>query len=246
MKTTPIAIPAALCLLAAASAAPLGAGAEPRLDAGGKTLVVPDGLAAKGVVYYVVPGKPGADADQTRFTNNPPSKKAPRMATFTGQSNAAVGYVVASTGDPATLLSGEFLLPASSLDTGIKRRNKHLSQEQWLSIERHPNIVFSLQGVRSLTADKSQSSFTTYKGEIFGDMTVKGVTRSFAFPASITVMPQSDRTRAVAPGDLLAIRAAYTIKLSDFGVDNGIIGKQVADNIAIEQFLVLSTHKPAP
>jgi len=232
-------------------AAVLGAGAanawaaDPQPTDDGKTLVVPAADASKGTVYYVVPGKPGAKSDQTRFTNTPPSDKAPKLAWFTGLSNGAIGYVVASTDESQNLVAGEFLLPVKSLDTGIKTRNRHLSQKSWLDFKHFSKIVFSLHGVRNVKEQSSKAGAKTYSGEIFGDMTIKGVTKEFSFPATITFMPESDATRAMAKGDLLAIRAQYSVSLSDFGVSNGIIGDKVANDITLEQFLIFSTEKPS-
>lgn len=209
----------------------------PRRTDNGKTLVVPAEQAAKGTVYYVVPGKPGANADQTRFTNTPPNKKhAKSIAAFTGFSNATVGYVVASSGDPQRLVAGEFILPVDSLDTGIRLRNKHLGKKLWLDKESHPDIHFSLKGVRGLKPADSGAGADSSTGVIFGQMTIHGVTKDFSFPATISVRPADN---------LIAIRTHYAVPLADFDVSNGIIGNKVANKIVVEQFLILSTEKPS-
>jgi len=230
-------------MLLAVAAAGLIAAAAPAQDdwpqrtEDGKTLVVPDEIAAMGTVYYVVPGKPGPDQDQTRFTNTPPEhKKAKPVDAFTGFSNDVVGYVVASTGDPQNLLAGEFLLPVESLDTGIKLRNKHLGQKTWLYKKKFPEIRFSLKGVRDLAPAGTQNGAERYTGEIFGEMTIRGETREFSFPATIAVRSQNG---------MIAILTQYPVVLKDFGVDNGIIGEKVAEEIRVEQFLILSTAKPS-
>ena len=229
-------------LLAGGAVALLGAAAHaqndwPQRSDDGKTLVVPADQAAKGTVYYAIPGKPVPNADQTRFTNTPPnSKKAKPVDSFTGFSNEIVGYVVTSTGDPQNIIAGEFLLPVDSLDTGIKLRNKHLGTKQWLYKKKNPEIRFSLQGVRDLTSNGSRNGADTYTGEIFGRLTLRGETRDFSFPATIAVRPQNG---------MIAIRTQYPVTLKDFGVDNGIIGKKVAEQIHVEQFLILSTNKPS-
>ncbi len=209
----------------------------PQRDASGKTLVVPAEHAAKGAVYYLVPGKPGPDADQTRFTNNPPdTKQAKPVDAFTGFSNEAVGYIVTSSGDPQNIIAGEFLLPVESMDTGIKGRNNHLKNKTWLDAKKHPDIRFSLAGVRNLRPAGTAGGAPSYTAELHGKMTLHGVTKDFAFPATIMVRPNED---------LIAIRAQYPVTLADFDVANNIIGKKVAGEIVVEQFFILSPKKPS-
>src|SRR5690606_37734051 len=95
---------------------------------------------------------------------------------------------------------------------------------------------------------REDSWFKTYDATLLGDMTVRGTTRQMRIPARLTFMPESDRTRARAPGDLLAIRAQYPIKLSDFDIavgDKAIESGMVADEMTIDTFLLLTTFDPA-
>ncbi|RMD61034.1 MAG: YceI family protein [Planctomycetota bacterium] len=199
----------------------------------------PAEVAAKGTVFYVVPGKPGENIDQTRFTNTPPKSKK-KVDFFTGFTNAIIGYAVSeSEGEPAKLVAGEFHLPVKSLDTGIKGRNRHLQQKNWLWAKKHPEIVFTIKRTENIRPKSGAAGGKAFDATIVGDMTIRGQTKEMAIPAEIAIIDGGDK------GQLMRIRATYSVKLSDFGVKNGIIGKRVADDIAIEQYLVLSTKKPA-
>lgn len=238
--------PVVLALSLALIAPSVSVSAQPQRTPDGKTLVAPAAHASKGTIYYLVPGKPGPNSDQTRFTNYPPEgKKVKPIDAFTGFSNGAIGYIVASPDNPQSVVAGEFLLPVESLDTGVKLRNKHLAGSDWLDSDKHPDIHVSLAGIRDLTRDESQEDPNTYKGEIFGSMTISGVQRDFSFPATIRLLPESERTRSIARGDLLAIETQYDVKLSDFQINNKVIGQRVADTIVVEQFLIFSTNKPS-
>lgn len=205
----------------------------------GQVLEPPAEVAAKGTVFYVVPGKPGENIDQTRFTNTPPNSKK-KVDFFTGYTNAIVGYAVSeSAGEPANLVAGEFHLPVKSLDTGIKGRNRHLQQKNWLWAKKHPNIVFRIKRTENIRPKAGAASGKAFDATIIGDMTIRGQTKEMALPVEIALIDGGDK------GQLMRIRARYSVKLSDFGVKNGVIGKRVADEIAIEQYLVLSTKKPA-
>lgn len=201
--------------------------------ANAQSVNIPAEVAAKGIGYYVVPGKPGANIDQTRFTNRPPKSKK-KIDSFTGFTNSITGYaVVDSSGEPANLVAGEFHLPVKSLDTGVKGRNKHLTQRLWLNAKKFPVILFKIKSTRNITL----TGDNTYKAELVGDITMHGVTKEMVLPVEIAALTAGDK------GDLLRIRANYAVTLSDFGVKNGIIGKKVAKNIMLEQYIVLSTKK---
>ena len=206
------------------------AGAADRA-ASGASLVVPAAHADLGVVYHVQPGK---DA-QVTFTSDAP------LEHIKGVSNQLVGYAVAGPADrPAALQAGVFLLPVASMDTGIPLRNEHMQGERWLDAGSHPDIVFSITATKDDTLVKSGDGFTTYTVTLVGDMTIKGMTMEMAIPARLTFMAESDRTKARANGDLLALRCEYTIELAEFDVNGGGAGK-VADVIELDQALFFST-----
>ena len=83
--------------------------------------------------------------------------------------------------------------------------------------------------------------------DVIGDMTIKGVTREMSIPATVTRMPESDKTKVRFPGDLLAVRCSYPIVLSGFGIgvdDPGIEAGKVASDLVLETRLFLSTASP--
>jgi hypothetical protein len=61
-------------------------------------------------------------------------------------------------------------------------------------------------------------------------------------PGRLTYLQESDLTKTKLPGDLLAARANFDVKLSDFGVTGpkgmGIIGTKVGETISVEASLV--------
>lgn len=221
----------------------IGAGAAlaetaPRTEKG-QTLVVPEAQAAAGKVYFVLPGKDG----QITFTSDAPFEH------IKGTSNRVIGYAIAPTdaSQAGALISGEFVLPVASMQTGIPMRDEHLQSEAWLHAEAHPDITFTLKEVKDADIAKQESGFTTWAVTLVGDMTIHGVTRPMSVPARITSMPESEKTRARAKGDLLAIRCEYAVKLSDFGVAVGspaMDSGKVSDEIQLDTFLLLSTVSP--
>lgn len=223
------ALVAALTLTAAA-APPFA-----KANTSGDSLAVPADQASKGTVYYALPGRDR----QVYFETNAP------LENIKGQSNRVIGYVVAGDGSsPARLQGGEWHLPIKSMRTGIAMRDKHMAGKDWLDAEASPDIVFQIDKVQDITPGKASSSFASYKVTLVGDMTLHGVTRPMSIPATLTFLQASDKTARVASGDLLAIKAKYTVKLSDFGVSHPVIGKKVADTIELNTVLYMSTIPP--
>ncbi len=224
-------------LLAALSLGVIAAGsgvalAEADKNEAGNGLIVPPKHQSLGTVYHVHKGR---DAQITFLSEAP-------LEDIKGVSNQVIGYgVLDKSGSTPRLAAGEFHLPIASMDTGIPLRNEHMQGSRWLNASEHPDIVFAVAESRNVRKVKEQASFTSYEMTLVGDMTIKGVTREMQVPATIVLMPESERTRSRAPGDLMAIRASYTITLADFGIEDPIVGDKLANTIEIDTRLFLST-----
>lgn len=225
----------ACAVLAAGSAA--GQGAIPVAPArdDGKTLVVPDADFSKGAVYYAI-----TDRDrQIYFESNAP------LENIKGQSNKVIGYAVVSGDKPGTLVVGEWHLPVASMKTGIELRDEHLAGGDWLNAKKHPDIVVQVREMRGVNETKRSSAFTTYTGTLVADLSMHGVTRTIEIPGvTVTTMPSSEGTRRVAKGDLLAVRANFTVTLADYDVSHPVIGEKVAKEVEIDVSLFLSSNPP--
>lgn len=208
--------------------------AEPAPD--GKTLVVPDEVAAKGTVYHTLSGRDR----QIHFSSDAPLEK------IKGQSNQVIGYAVAGpSGSPAKLQAGEWHLPVESMKTGIPLRDEHLASKDWLDAASHPNIVFQIERVEDVRVVREADAFTTYEATLIGEVTIRGVTRPTTAPkATITFLPASDSTARIAKGDLMAIRAKLQATLSAHNVSHPTVGNKVSDTVDIDVALYLSTVKP--
>ncbi|MFG0274393.1 MAG: YceI family protein [Phycisphaerales bacterium] len=229
--TTRLAILLAACALTPALApafaqqAPSDAPARTSLEATAEQ-------AARGEVYRVVPA--GDDA-QIAFTSDAPLER------FVGESHSARGFAVV--GGLTDLVAGAFAVPVTTITTGIPLRDEHLASDRWLHADRHPDIRFTLATTRGFTEIRTDHRYTTLVGDLVGDLTIAGVTRELIAPATLVFMPESDITRAEAPGDLIAIRAAFDVRLDDFGVGASDPARRtgaVAETIRVQVRLLLS------
>jgi polyisoprenoid-binding protein YceI len=202
-----------------------------RKSPSGKSLIVPDAHQKLGTIYHCLPDR----ERQVYFTSDAPVEK------IRGQSNQVVGYCIAGKDNAAAIQAGEWHLPVKSIRTGNSTRDKHLTQKNWLDAESHPDVVFVLKQVKDLRAEKDR----TYAATLVGEMTIHGVTKPITIEgATIAPLPASAATQKTAKGDLMAIRAKYPIRLSEFGVENTIIGRKVAEELSLDTTLYMSTVKP--
>lgn len=188
--------------------------------------------ASLGQVYRVLP--PGR-TPHIAFVSEAPLER------FVGECEIASGYaVVRGLADLAALVVAA---PVEGITTGIPMRDEHLASGRWLDAGEHPNIVFRLAAARGLTEINAERRFTTLVGDLVGDLTIAGVTCEIVAPATLVFMPESDATRAEAPGNLLAVRAAFDVRLDDFSIGAGDPARRtgaVAETIRVQVRLLLS------
>lgn len=202
----------------------------------GTSLVVADSHRALGTVYHCTPGT----TKQVSFSS------VALNAKFEGHSSGVIGYAVAGPEQsPAALRAGVWAMPVKSLDSGNKLRDKHTAGPDWLDAAKHPDLTFVLTEVRDARLHKETTAGKSYTATLVGDMTIHGTTRQITIPDAMLAFA-SGSEKSAAKGNLLAIRCKYTVKLSDYGISNDYTTKlkSVADEIGIDQSLVMSTVPP--
>lgn len=147
----------------------------------------------------------------------------------TGISNAVSGKVTFNVSDIKTL-KGAISIPVSSLDTGIELRNEHLASPNWMDAESYPNITFEIISVSDVKVEADNK----LTAKVIGDFTAHGVTKQVVADATITYLVESEQTKQRAPGDLLGVQASFNVTLSDYDIDNMLIGQKVAEEVKID------------
>ena len=156
----------------------------------------------------------------------------------TGLSNDVKGTITFDVGDVSTL-KGSISISTASLKTGIDLRDGHLQSENWLDAESYPEITFvikNVSNVKSLEDNKLEV-------KVVGDFTTHGVTKEVIADITMTFLDESEQTKKKAPGDLLGVEAKFSIVLSDYEVDNMVLGSKVSDSIEITVTMVGSNTK---
>lgn len=173
-----------------------------------------------------------AGRNQTSFFSTTP------LEDITGLSGGVQGSVSFNVTDIKTL-KGKLTVPVASIKTGIDLRDEHMRSAGWLDSEKYPEITFEIKKV----SDVKVVADNKVTAKVTGNYTMKGVTKEVTAGATLTYLDESDQTKSRAPGDLLGVQAKFNVKLSDYGVNNKVVGQKVSENIEVSVNIVGSNAK---
>jgi polyisoprenoid-binding protein YceI len=157
---------------------------------------------------------------------------------ITGLSNSVKGTVTFNVNDIKTL-KGTIIVPVASIKTGIDMRDEHMKGAGWLNAESYPDISFEIKKV----SDVKSEADNKLTAKVDGNFTLHGVTKSVVADVTLTYLDANDQTKMRAPGDLLGVNAKFSIKLSEYGVKNQLVGQKVSENIDVSVNMVGSNAK---
>ena len=170
--------------------------------------------------------------NQVKFFSTTP------LEDITGISNAVKGKVTLNVGDIKNM-KGSISIPVSSIKTAIDLRDEHLRSENWMDAENYPDISFVIKSV----GDVKIAADNKLEAKVTGDFTAHGVTKEVVADVSLTYLDASEQTKQYAPGDILGVQAKFNITLSDFEVENMVVGQKVSESIEITATLRGSNAK---
>jgi len=147
----------------------------------------------------------------------------------TGTTNSISGKVSFDPANFAKTLKGKITVKVTSINTGIELRNTHMKSANWLNAEKYPDITFDIFSV----SDVKHAGDNKLEFKVKGNFTFHGVTKEITVDAEAAYLEENDQTQKRTPGDLLGVRAKFNVKLSDYGVENQVIGNKVAENIEV-------------
>lgn len=159
------------------------------------------------------------------------------LESMSGTANGVTGTVVFDPANPAAT-TGKINVAADSLRLPNSRMQEHLHSAQWIDVATHPEISFE---VARLSNVKTSGAETTAVAT--GRFTLRGITKEITVPVRITHLPDAlGRRQPNAKGDLLVIRAEFSINRDDFGIQPG----QRLDTVGTEIKLSLAIAGAAP
>jgi polyisoprenoid-binding protein YceI len=112
-----------------------------------------------------------------------------------------------------------------SIDTGINKRDNHLRSPEFFNVEKYPEITFKSRSVKQ-TGPQA--------GDILGDLTMHGVTRTITLHVKLLTSPNdAKQTRWAVTTDSLN-RRDFNLMFSQAAETMSGIGQSVAIKIEIE------------
>ena len=173
-----------------------------------------------------------AGRNQTTFFSTTP------LEDITGLSGDVKGSVTLNVNDVKTL-KGKVTVSVASIKTGIDLRDEHMRDAGWLDAAKYPEISFEIKKV----SDVKSVADNKLTAKVTGNYTMRGVTKEVTTDATLTYLDESDQTKMRAAGDLLGVQAKFNVKLSDYGVNNKVVGQKVSENIEVSVNVVGSNAK---
>lgn len=131
-----------------------------------------------------------------------------------------------------TKSSVSVVIKATSIDTGIEGRDRHLRNADFFDVEKYPEITFKSERI-----EKKGKQFIAH-----GPLTMHGVTKQIALPFTITGTFKNPNTNKISVG----YSAKMVVNRRDFGInysrqDNPTF---IGDNITVEIELVTRALDP--
>jgi len=115
--------------------------------------------------------------------------------------------------------STDVTIQAASIDTGNEDRDKHLRNEDFFDVEKHPTLSFKS------TAWK-QTGEKTF--DVTGDFTLRGVTKPVTVPVTLLGMGKGFKGEEIA-----GFSSDFKIKRNDFGMDKLVGDSMIGDEVTI-------------
>ena len=128
-------------------------------------------------------------------------------------------------------LSGEIVVAAKSLVVPNNSMLDHIQSKGWLDIKKYKTMSFLTESVSEV-----KQKGNTVEVLLHGVFTLKGQSKKLSIPAKFVYLPGKlkDRSNGRMDGDLLVIRARFSINRSDFGIKPGEYADKVAEEIELK------------
>ena len=168
------------------------------------------------------------DFKDPKGINNATFKLDAPLEAINGSASGISGAVVFDPDNPAAT-HGKIVVASESLTVPNTMQRQHMQGAQWLDVAKFPEITFESKELKNV-----KTSGDTTTADIIGTFTLKGVPKEITVPVKFTYL--KDKLGQRVPnqkGDLMVIRAGFSIKRGDFGVNQGQMEDKVSDTIEL-------------
>jgi polyisoprenoid-binding protein YceI len=184
------------------------------------------GLVALTSVAFAAPQT--FDFKDPKGVNNAVFKLDAVLEAIQGSANGISGTVTFDPENPSAA-KGRMVVTAASLHVPNPLMKEHMQGKDWMDVAKYPEIIFETREFKNV---KVAGDTTT--ADAVGTLTIKGVAKELTAPVKLTYL--KDKLGQRVPnmkGDLLVIRATFTIKRSDFGISPSAPEDKVSNEIEL-------------
>jgi len=168
------------------------------------------------------------DFKDPKGINNAGFKLDAPLEAINGSASGISGTVTFDLENPGAT-KGKIIVATASLMLPNPMQKQHMLSDKWLDATKFPEITFESKEFKNV-----QTAGDTTTADVTGTFTLKGVSKEITVPVKLTYM--KDKLGQRVPnqkGDLLVIRANFTIKRSDFNIMPGQFEDKVSDIIEL-------------
>jgi polyisoprenoid-binding protein YceI len=167
------------------------------------------------------------DFKDPKGVNNVVFKTDAPLESINGTASGVSGAVAFDPENPAAT-KGKIVVASKSLHVANPTMKEHLHGENWMNVEKFPEMTFELGAFKNV---KTDGNVTT--ADAAGKLTVKGVTKDVTVPVKLTYLKDKLKARTGKEGDLLVVRSNFSIKRSDFGINAAKSEDKVSNDIEL-------------
>ena len=166
------------------------------------------------------------DFKDPKGVNNAVFKLDAPLESINGSASGITGTVSFDPANPAAT-TGKIVVAAESLTVPNPMQKEHLHGANWLDVTKYPEITFE---AKSLANVKTDGNTTT--ADATGTFSLHGVEKEITVPVKLTYLKDKlgDRVPKMK-GDLLVLRANFTISREDFNIQKGQYEDKVSTTI---------------
>jgi polyisoprenoid-binding protein YceI len=168
------------------------------------------------------------DFKDPKGINNAGFKLDAPLESINGTASGVSGTIAFDPENPGAT-TGKIVVATSSLMVPNSMQRGHMLGAQWLDAAKFPEITFEAKEFKNV---KTEGDTTT--ADVTGTFTLKGISKELTVPVKLTYMKDKLADRMPGQkGDLLVIRASFSIKRTDFNVNPGQNEDKVSNTIEL-------------
>ena len=168
------------------------------------------------------------DFKDPKGINNAGFKLDAPLESINGTASGISGMVTFDPENPVTT-QGKIVVDTGSLMVPNSMQRGHMLSDKWLDAAKFPEITFESKEFKNVKTDGN-----TTTADVTGTFTLKGISKELTVPVKLTYLKDKLGDRMPnTKGDLLVIRASFSIKRGDFNINPGQYEDKVSDVIEL-------------